>query len=116
MPPIPPDIDRLFTAGAYGAYPSGQVGIVETDTPVSPLKLPTGRVVACDPFVYLVEKDYTPFTVSVPPGEYRVELSIVRIAEPGQDDSASPHLRVAAAKLVIRDEPTVFWDLALCGK
>lgn len=115
MPPIPPDIDRLFTAGAHGTYPSGQIGTVEAHTPTSLLKLPTGRVVACDPFVYLAETRYAPFNVSVLPAEYRVELSVVRITEPGKDDSARPHLRVAAAKLVIREEPTVFWDLALSG-
>ncbi|WP_228044303.1 DUF4241 domain-containing protein [Streptomyces ferrugineus] len=55
------------------------------------LDLPTGRVVACDPFVYLGTGDIEPFTVTVGPGRYRVEAAVATLTRPGEPPSDRPH-------------------------
>ncbi|MFI6288445.1 DUF4241 domain-containing protein [Streptomyces sp. NPDC051018] len=71
------------------------------------LRLPTGRVIASDPDDYFLA-DRAPYTVTVPPGTYRVFLNVVRSPE---GIGMSP--RVAACGLLIRDEQVSSWELAL---
>jgi hypothetical protein len=66
------------------------------------VRLPSGKVIACDPFVNM---DRPPFTVSVRAGEYPVRLALV---EGGNDDR-----RVAFARLAISTAPVVRWEMAL---
>lgn len=106
MPLPPPDFDVLFADGATVVDPrSGRTATIDVEQ-VGELRLPTGRVYACDPFVGLHE-DAQPFTATVEPGAYAVHVARARWQEP--DD-----VRVAAAKLVVREEPVVSWELALC--
>jgi len=69
------------------------------------LRMPSGRLAGTDP-AWIDDRDQ-PFTVTVPPGEYPVRLSVVRFADNPE------HRRVAAAKLVICDEPAQSWEIAL---
>ncbi|MFF3465508.1 DUF4241 domain-containing protein [Streptomyces sp. NPDC002619] len=112
MPMPAPDYTWLFTPGSTFTYDSGTIGVIQL-ADGGELTLPTGRVVACDPFVYLGQGDVEPFTVTVEPGSYRVEAAVARLAKPGEPPSGTPHHRVAAARLVVRDEPTATWELAL---
>ncbi|MFE5189618.1 DUF4241 domain-containing protein [Streptomyces sp. NPDC056628] len=112
MPMSPRDYTWLFTPGSTFSHPSGTTGVIHV-ADGGELDLPTGRVVACDPFVYLGTGDIEPFTVTVAPGRYRVEAAVATLTSPGEAPSDDPHRRVAAARLVIRDEPTVTWELAL---
>ncbi|MEV7519974.1 DUF4241 domain-containing protein [Streptomyces sp. NPDC091371] len=112
MPMTAPDYSLHFTPGHTFSYESGVTGTMAT-VGVGELSLPTGRVVACDPFVYLGSGDVEPFTAQVPPGRYRVEAAIATLARPGEPAAARPHTRVAAARLVIRDVPAVTWEIAL---
>ncbi|MFD8304914.1 DUF4241 domain-containing protein [Streptomyces sp. NPDC059690] len=112
MPMSPRDYTWLFTPGSTFAYESGQTGAIHV-VDGGKLDLPTGRVVACDPFVYLGSGDTEPFTVTVAPGRYRVEAAVATLTRPGEPPAERPHRRVAAARLVIRDEPTATWELAL---
>ncbi|MER8010745.1 DUF4241 domain-containing protein [Streptomyces sp. NPDC094149] len=112
MPMSPRDYAWLFTPGSTFTYESGQTGVIHV-ADGGTLDLPTGRVVACDPFVYLGSGDMEPFTVTVAPGRYRVEAAVATLTRPGEPPAERPHRRVAAARLVIRDEPTATWELAL---
>jgi len=113
MPMTARDYAWLFTPGSTFAYDSGTVGTIQV-ADGGELWLPTGQVVACDPFVSLGRGETEPFTVSVEPGRYRVEAAVATLTEPDEPPSDEPHLRVAAARLVVRDEPTVHWEPALC--
>ncbi|MDH6129571.1 hypothetical protein [Kitasatospora sp. GP82] len=63
MPLSAPGVARLFTAGVTFNYPSGQSGTIGVN-PSSSLNLPSGRVVACDPFTGLGPYGPGPFRVS----------------------------------------------------
>jgi hypothetical protein len=67
--------------------------------------MPSGRLVACDPYDVRDNPDtLEPYTVDLPPGRYQVTLNVAR-----WEDQA----RVAAARLLIRAEPVASWELAL---
>jgi hypothetical protein len=95
--------ERLFGAGTP-VRAGGKPARVET-VDVARLDLPTGRLVAGDP-TNGADID-TPFIVTVPPGTYPVSLATVRFADDGT------HVRVAAAKLLLRPEPVTRWVMGL---
>lgn len=64
------------------------------------LSLPTGHVVAADPIALGFRDLPLPFAQTVPPGRYPVDLLI-------------EHGYVAAARLIIRDEPATVWELTV---
>ncbi|MCW3073913.1 MAG: hypothetical protein JWP69_982 [Flaviaesturariibacter sp.] len=66
------------------------------------LKLPTGRIVACDPMH--IDEYGKPFTQVFPTGEYPVQLAI---AKEGSVELA------AFARIYFSDEPVVKWQMAL---
>ncbi len=59
---------------------------------IGDLKLPTGRIVACDP---MVEPDLPPFAVTVPPGAWPVGVTIAHA--PDDQRIAAAWIRVSAA-------------------
>ena len=69
---------------------------------VGNLNLPTGKIVAGDPFFLYSQK---PFTIKVAPGIYPVSLLIYKVEE--------DHYRVAFAKIKFSEGPTTHWTLAL---
>ncbi|HEU5473716.1 MAG TPA: DUF4241 domain-containing protein [Actinophytocola sp.] len=78
---------------------------------VGTLDLPSGRLIACDPFVLADFPDTEqPFQVAVPPGRYPVSISLT---QPAGDTPLRLGTRVVAARLTIRPEPVTRWDLAL---
>jgi hypothetical protein len=102
----------MFQPGNRYRLPDGAVAVVEVRD-AGLLHLPTGRVVACDPYFGSAIHEYcAAFTVAVPPGRYPVTLSVAR-ADPPAPNMPSPLRLGAAAKLTILDEPVVAWELAL---
>jgi hypothetical protein len=63
----------------------------------------TGRIAAADPFVNLTET--LPFVTPVPNGRFPVTLSVVKIG--------NEHYRVALARVLFSNEPSVRWQMAL---
>ncbi|MCA2219340.1 DUF4241 domain-containing protein [Jidongwangia harbinensis] len=88
------DYDEQFTVDIRGdEKPSASIAHTW-------LSLPTGRVVAADPLGAGHDDPPAPFVQVVPPGRYRVELLV-------------SNGEVAAARLVVRDEPAASWEPAL---
>jgi hypothetical protein len=69
---------------------------------IGELRLPSGRVIACDP---VVEPDLRPFALSFPPGTWPVGITIAHF--PGEDQ------RIAAAWVRASGSLPVRWDAAL---
>ncbi|MFJ3199800.1 DUF4241 domain-containing protein [Streptomyces sp. NPDC086989] len=112
MPITAPDFSWFFTPGSTFSYEEGPTGTLSV-VDGGELWLPTGRVVACDPFTGLGGDWITPFTVQVPAGRHRVQVAMATLTEPGEEPSDEPHRRVAAARLLVTDAPVVSWELAL---
>jgi hypothetical protein len=108
---LAPDVPRLFTAGSFYDCGRGITGTV-TRLPEAALRLPSGQVAACDPFIGLGE-EADPFADRVAPGTYPVVVSVVEVAH--SDNPEFTHERVAAAWLQVADVPTVAWTPALSG-
>lgn len=106
-PARPHHLDALFTAGTRLRSRRGgkeRTWIVSEVELAGHLTLPTGSVVATDPF--LIDERTRPFTVDVSPGTYPQYLASVK--EGDQEWST-----VAAAKLEITPGPTLTWELGL---
>lgn len=103
-----PDFELIFAPGARHELRWGDVATVRLRQGAS-LWLPSGRVVASE--LFMLREDDDPFIQQVPPGQYPLVLVIADCAERG-DRRASE--TVAAARLVIRDEPVVSWEMAVC--
>ncbi|MBT2439921.1 DUF4241 domain-containing protein [Streptomyces sp. ISL-36] len=112
MPMTAPDYARYFAPGTAFSYEDGLTGTISL-AEVGELALPTGRVVACDPFVHLGSGGIEPFTTAVAPGRYPVEAAVATLVRPGAETGPHPHTRIAAVRLVLKDTPAVSWELAL---
>ncbi|HMH93553.1 MAG TPA: DUF4241 domain-containing protein [Streptosporangiaceae bacterium] len=111
MPLIPPDFDQWFAASA-GTESDGTRFGLHQDT--GWLWLPSGRLVAAQPISYPDPGKYA-FTQTVPPGRYPVGLLIAEYPRsgPGAGTAGATIEYVAAARLVIRDEPAATWGMAV---
>lgn len=107
MPFAAPEAQRLFTLGS--TYESADRTATVTRLPTADLPLPTGQIIACDPFVCL-EDEPDPFPEAVPPGTYTVTAAVVAVSWNAHPETHHEH--VAAAWLRITDEPIVTWELA----
>lgn len=109
----PPEFEPMFRPSTRYRWPDSPEAVIEV-ADAGMLHLATGRLVACDPFWGLaIERGCDPFTVTVAPGHYPVTLSRVRWDRTLDRSVSPPVRRGAAAKLTIRDEPPVTWELAL---
>lgn len=111
-PMRPRHLDGTFTPGTRFSPPyDGDAGpyVVQRVIDAGVLRLPTGRVVACDPGWRAPGK---PFTVAVPPGDYRTQIATAAYASQYEDTPL--HIEeYTAARVLISEKPTVAWELAL---
>jgi hypothetical protein len=116
MSPQPPDFNHLLAAGRTFDYNQFRDGCVVTVrvVPAADLRLPSGRVVAAEPWAYSREEaEERVFVQRAEPGTYPVQLIMADYYDPGNPQDNTHFSVVGAARLVIRDEPTARWRLAL---
>jgi len=105
-PPLPTDgFENLFVPGAPAQMDDGtKVTMAVLDA--GPLDLPSGRLIACDPFVQAIDHDYQgSFVDTVAPGTYPVTIAAA--------ESSDGYQTVAAVRLTVREEPVTDWQMAL---
>ncbi|HEX4791206.1 MAG TPA: DUF4241 domain-containing protein [Actinospica sp.] len=116
MSPQPPDFNRLLAEGRTYAYDRFRPGCVVTVRTAegADLRLPSGRVIAVEPAPYPPDIAETlAFVQRVAPGSYPVQLVMADYYDPGNPQGNTSFSEVAAARLLIRDEPVRQWRLAL---
>lgn len=101
--PYMPGLDAVLTAG-YRAERDGITYVVEPYE-LGQVVLPTGKVVACDPFVPHTK----PFVDTVTPGQHQLRAWVAVLHKDGSEWQR----RIAALQLVITDEPAASWTMAL---
>ncbi|WP_176960029.1 DUF4241 domain-containing protein [Lentzea jiangxiensis] len=104
--------ERFFVDGPVGRPTGGGEQQVVTVQQAGELALPTGRLVAADPFV-LWPEDAEAFTDEVEPGSYPVSVSLVSYLDGDGVPDLRQGYRVAAAKVTVRDEPAYSWRPAV---
>jgi hypothetical protein len=107
-PPIPSEgFENLFVDGMTARTDKGEA-LTLSVADAGLLDVPSGRLIACDPYVQADDHDYEkPFVVTVPPGRYPVTVAKATL-ETGAE-------YVTAVRLTIRDEPIAEWRLATRG-
>jgi Protein of unknown function (DUF4241) len=110
----------MFRPGTRYRWRDNRQAVIEV-VDAGTLHLPTGRLAALDPswgtslprWIRRGLPCPEPFTATVPPGHYPVTVSIARWDHSTDANLPAPLQRGAAAKLIVRDEPVVAWELAL---
>ncbi len=100
--------ERLFIEGPIGEPDDDGVRQVLSVYDAGLLKLPSGRLIVCDPYRQ-ARAAVHPFTVTVPPGSYPVYVSHRRLRHP--DGETGPGHEVTAAMVRLSDEPVTAWEL-----
>ncbi|MEV6240100.1 DUF4241 domain-containing protein [Lentzea sp. NPDC051838] len=104
--------ERMFVDGPVGKPTGGGEQQVVAVQQVGELSLPTGRLVAADPFVVWPE-DAEAFTETVAPGTYPVSVSLVSYLDGDGFPDVRQGYRVAAARVTVLDEQAYSWTPAV---
>lgn len=108
-----PDFAAMFSDGARFTWRDGEEAVISLLS-AGDLLLPTGRIVACDPYFGIeFDDELKAFTVAVAPGSYPVVVATVGWTQAGQPLAPDANLRTAAAKVLVGDGEPVRWELAL---
>lgn len=100
--PLPQAVlfSQAFDPGFTVTPPDGPITLSRIE--IGKLGVPSGRIVACDPFIC---DRIEAFSRRVPTGKFPVQLAVARLS---QDDE-----RVAFARILFADRPAERWEMAL---
>ncbi|MFI7110273.1 DUF4241 domain-containing protein [Nonomuraea sp. NPDC050227] len=104
LPLRPRHLETLFIPGSRLASGEGRVALITEPSHAGWIHLPTGSMIAADPFLL---DDAVPFTVTVAPGDYAVLIASMRWE--GTDWKGE----TPAVMVRILDKPTASWEPAL---
>lgn len=111
-PLLPRYVEEMFTPGTRFSPPDDDATgpyVVERVIDAGILRLPTGRIVACDPGWMSPGE---PFTVALPPGGHRVQIATA--AYRTEHWGKSLHMEdFTGARVLISERPTATWELAV---
>lgn len=102
-----PGVEQFFSDGAKHRWPGGRMSTIEV-VRVGDVRLPTGKLVVCDPG-WLTRRFTGQVAADLAPGSYPVELSVVHLPR------ANPRLptkRVTAARVLVSSERVDAWEPA----
>jgi hypothetical protein len=108
-----PDFDTVLALGASHRYAGGESAVIRVMTGAT-LTLTSGYVTFDYPgepresYTCPLRRGVLPETPPVPPGRHPVHLIVADITDAGGAELGS---RVAAVRLVVRDEPALTWDI-----
>jgi hypothetical protein len=108
-----PDFDTVLADGAGHRYAGGESAVIRVMTGAT-ITLTSGYVTfdypdaPREPYTCPLRRGVLPEAPPVPPGRYPVQLIVADIADAGGAELGS---RVAAVRLVVRDEPALTWDI-----
>ncbi|HZG42707.1 MAG TPA: DUF4241 domain-containing protein, partial [Longimicrobium sp.] len=102
MPPGHPAVFNDAFTGGYATTIRGR-RVTFITQPIGTFALPSGRLVACDPFV-CDDGWGRPFAQPVPRGEFPVSLAVADFGD---------QRRTAFARIAFSAEPVVRWEMAL---
>jgi hypothetical protein len=100
------DFGRAFTPGTVFRPDGDAIAVRQVEAPN--LVLPTGAIVACDPYRLQTQANFPAFTRRVPPGEYAVTICVARFTHPARVEE-----RVACAMVRFRRAAPRSWEMAL---
>ncbi|MDA2813562.1 DUF4241 domain-containing protein [Nocardiopsis sp. RSe5-2] len=116
---IAPNLDQYFEHGRTHRNtgttiigdPFDEMLTVSVET-FGELWLPSGEVLVNDP-VFVGDRELVPYTERVRPGRYPVSVSRITVQDLKYPDTSPYEDGIAAARLLIRDTPSVAWEPAL---
>lgn len=100
-----PDFPVLLKNGSR-VVRDGAEYVIE-DRLVGMVTAPSGQIVGCDPLTDA--REVPPFIVTVPPGRYELRAWIASIRQ----GVSETDMRTVALELVVSEQPTMRWELAL---
>ncbi|MFC7274972.1 DUF4241 domain-containing protein [Paractinoplanes rhizophilus] len=98
-----PDFPVLLKNGSR-VVRDGVEHVIE-DRLVGVVTAPSGQIVGCDPLTDA--REVSPFIVTVPPGRYELRAWIASL----HDGVSGTDIRTVALQLVVREQPTMRWEL-----
>jgi hypothetical protein len=114
MPLDIPEFGAILAEGAVHRYAGGESAVIRVLTDAT-ITLTSGHVTFDDPtdplpgYMCPLRRGVLPERPPVPPGQYPVHLMVADITD--ADGGPDVTSKVAAVRLVVRDEPAVAWDI-----
>jgi hypothetical protein len=99
------DFNAAFSKGHVFHSSHGDIAVRQED--IASLVAPSGKIIACDPGCACFAEDRIPFERSVAPGRHSISLCWAKLKHSNWEEE-----RIACARLRLKPEKPVHWELA----